>query len=178
MKKKSSKNTSVTMSYILRHHPEEFNVEVIKKGAWAKTSQILKALNITFEELSDIVEKDKKNRYSFSKENTLIRANQGHSFDVDLELPPVEPPEYLYHGTVQESMHFIKDSGLKKMKRHAVHLSKDIDTATNVASRRKSDNVLLKINSKQMQADGFLFYISENGVWLTENVPYKYIEIT
>ncbi len=162
------------MSYMLRHHPEEFNITIVGAG-WAPVSKVLSALNIKLSELEDIVSSDKKDRYSFKDGKTLIRANQGHSFDIDLELPPIEPPEFLFHGTIENVIHLIKETGIQKMNRHHVHLSEDLDTASNVASRRKSKNVILKIEAKKMFDAGYEFFITENNVWLTDNVPFDYI---
>jgi len=163
------------LSYMLRHNPSQFNVELLK-GGWAPVKDVLSALNISFSDLKQIVDSDSKGRYSFSLEDTLIRANQGHSIDIDLGLTPTKPPKYLYHGTVEKFMHLIEESGLQKMARHHVHLSADIDTATTVASRRNTDNVLLKIRAADMYGDNFVFFVTENNVWLTDNVPYDYIE--
>ena len=146
------------------------------KGGWAPVKDVLSSLNISFEDLKDIVTSDNKGRYSFSLEDTLIRANQGHSIDIDLGLTPTKPPKYLFHGTVEKVMPLIEQSGLKKMARHHVHLSADTDTATTVASRRKTDNVLLKIRAADMYGDDFVFFVTENNVWLTDNVPSSYIE--
>jgi len=168
------KGKSRKLAYILRHYPEKFDI-TLKQGGWADTSKILKALNIHMDKLEYIVENDSKGRYSFTNDKKYIRANQGHSIQVDLGLQPTQPPNILYHGTVKDFLDKILESGLKKMKRHAVHLSAEKDTAKEVANRRKSESIILKINSKQMFEDGYVFYVSENEVWLTDNVPSKYI---
>lgn len=174
--KNEHKKTSQKMCFMLRHKPEDFDITLFK-GGWAKVPQVLFSLNIYMFELKGIVSSDNKGRYSFNEDKTRIRANQGHSIDIDLGLDPVEPPKFLYHGTVEKYMHLIEKSGLKKMARHHVHLSQDLDTATVVASRRKTGNLLLTVDSKEMFKDGFDFYVTENNVWLTNNVPFKYISV-
>ena len=128
------------------------------------------------ETLEDIVATDNKQRYSFNEDKSLIRANQGHSIPVDVELKENEPPEFLYHGTATRFLNSILNDGLKPMSRLYVHLSKDIETAWKVG-KRHGDPVILKINSRDMYKDGYKFYLSENGVWLTEKVDAKYFEV-
>ena len=127
------------------------------------------------EQLESIVSNDNKNRFSFNEDKTKIMANQGHSIKVDLGLTPITPPEILYHGTAEKYIPFIKESGLKKMSRHHVHLSEDLETAEQVVSRRETNSVILKIRASKMHKGGFVFYKSNNGVWLTDRVPSKYI---
>jgi putative RNA 2'-phosphotransferase len=126
-------------------------------------------------DLELIVLTDNKGRFSFSEDKKFIRANQGHSINIDLQLDPKEPPEFLYHGTVEKYMPWIKKEGLKKMSRNHVHLSSNLQTAEQVASRRDTKNVILEVRTLEMYNDGFKFFLSENGVWLTDNVPHKYI---
>lgn len=126
--------------------------------------------------LEKIVKEDKKGRYSFNDDKTLIRANQGHSVKVDVELTQATPPDILYHGTGEKYLENILKTGLDKRSRLYVHLSKDIDTAKNVGARHGKP-VILKIKTKEMTSDGFKFYLSDNGVWLVDNVPTKYIEV-
>jgi len=116
-----------------------------------------------------------KRRFAFNEDKTVIRASQGHSVQIDLGLKAIKPPEFLYHGTVARFLDSIKSEGLKKMNRQHVHLSKDMETAEIVGSRR-GDAVILNIRSADMSRDGFLFYLSENGVWLADEVPIKYID--
>ena len=166
---------SKTLSYLLRHNPEDLDMD---KNGWVMVDDILKKLNITFKELEEIVETNDKKRFSFDDTLTKIRANQGHSIDVDVELKEVIPPTFLYHGTsptfVKEIM---KSGGLSKMKRQHVHLSVDDDTAYKVGKRHAKylEPAILVIQSYKMYKDGFKFYLSDNGVWLTEYVPKKYI---
>lgn len=130
---------------------------------------------INMEILEEIVETDNKQRYSFNESKTLIRANQGHSIPVDVELKEQEPPEFLYHGTADRFIKSIMTEGLKPISRLYVHLSKDIETAYKVG-KRHGKSVILKVDSGQMYQDGIKFYLSENGVWLTNKVDAKYLE--
>ena len=172
------KKVSRLLSLVLRHKPENIGIELDKNG-WVDVNVLLTQLEkhgkgITMLELLKIVETNNKQRFTFNNTNTRIRANQGHSVDVDLGLKTSRPPRKLYHGTVQKAIKGIKETGLKKMNRHALHLSEDVATATNVGSRR-GDAIILEIDSAHMDVDGFDFYQSKNGVWLIDNVPPKYI---
>nr|MCR5235323.1 RNA 2'-phosphotransferase [Lachnospiraceae bacterium] len=115
-------------------------------------------------------------RYSFNEDKTLIRANQGHSIPVDVELEKAEPPEILYHGTGEKYRKSIDSEGLKPKSRLYVHLSADTDTAINVG-RRHGRPVVYRVSSGAMQKDGYDFYRSVNGVWLTKEVPVRYIKV-
>lgn len=126
--------------------------------------------------LVDIVETNKKKRYSFSDDRTKIRANQSHSIKVDVGLKEIIPPKYLYHGTATRFLDSIEESGLIGNGRLYVHLSDNIDTAINVG-KRHGRPIVLTVNTEEMINDGFKFYISDNGVYLTERVPCKYINI-
>ena len=162
------------LSYILRHNPQSEGLEMDKYG-YVDTKSLIKALNITTEKLIEIVNKDNKQRYSFNSDKSKIRANQGHSIKVDLELTEKQPPDILYHGTVEKFIDSILEKGLIPKERNHVHLSKDIETA-HIVGQRRGDPIILEINSKKMYEDGFKFYESENKVWLTEKVPVKYIK--
>jgi putative RNA 2'-phosphotransferase len=129
---------------------------------------------IGYDELVECVETNDKRRYSFDDTGEMIRANQGHSVEVDLQLEEWEPPEVLYHGTVEKFLPSILDGGLDKGKRHHVHLSKDLETARRVGARR-GEPVVLKIDAGRMHRDGHRFFLSANGVWLTEFVPPSYL---
>jgi putative RNA 2'-phosphotransferase len=131
---------------------------------------------IRYDELVDCVETNDKRRYSFDETGDLIRANQGHSAPVDLQLEEKEPPEVLYHGTVARFLPSILDEGLNKEKRHHVHLSKDVGTARKVGSRR-GEPIVLKVDAGRMHRDGHKFFLSANGVWLTEAVPAGYLSV-
>lgn len=166
--------TSKYLSLILRHKPEAAGIELDKHG-WAKVSELLPAIKISMKTLEEIVDTDEKQRYSFNEDKTLIRANQGHSIDVDVELEEIEPPEYLYHGTGSKSVDSILNNGLSKMSRKYVHLSGNYDTAVKVG-KRHGIPVVLTIKAKEMYNAGYKFYKSKNGVYLTDNVPAEYIE--
>ena len=175
------KKLSQYLSYILRHKPEDIDI-VLDSNGYVKCAVLINAINekskyhITMDILKDIVETDNKQRYSFKDNYNYIRANQGHSTkQVNLEFKNYVSDKILYHGTASRFIRAITNSGgLKPMSRQYVHLSKDIETASNVGARH-GDLVILKINTKAMIEDGYKFYESENGVILTKEVPMKYI---
>ncbi|MBD5551556.1 MAG: RNA 2'-phosphotransferase [Lachnospiraceae bacterium] len=167
------------ISLVLRHQPDAAHITLDEHG-WANVEELLTGINetgrkIDMETLEGIVATDNKQRYSFNQDKTLIRANQGHSIPVDVELKEQEPPEFLYHGTATRFLDSIMNEGLKPMSRLYVHLSKDIETALKVG-KRHGEPVILKIHSGVMYKDGYKFYLSENGVWLTKKVDAKYFE--
>lgn len=171
---------SVFISFVLRHKPEAAHISLDEHG-WANVEELLNGINdtgrkIDMEILEEIVITDNKQRYSFNQDKTLIRANQGHSVSVDVELREQEPPGFLYHGTATRFLDNIINEGLKPMSRLYVHLSKDIETASKIG-RRHGAPVILKIHSEDMYKEGFKFYLSENGVWLTKKVDVKYFEV-
>ena len=129
---------------------------------------------ITYDELIECVETNDKKRFSFDETGDLIRANQGHSVEVDLQLEEKEPPAVLYHGTVERFLAPIMAEGLKKGKRHHVHLSKDMDTARKVGARRGKP-VILQVDTARMYGQGYKFFVSVNGVWLTDAVPAAFL---
>jgi putative RNA 2'-phosphotransferase len=129
---------------------------------------------ISFDELVECVEANDKHRFAFDASGELIRANQGHSVEVDLQLEECEPPDLLYHGTVERFLPSIFTDGLVRGRRHHVHLSKDQITARKVGSRRGKPVILL-VEAGRMQRDGHKFYLSANGVWLTNSVPPRYL---
>ncbi len=174
------KQISKLLSLILRHHPESIDLSLDEEG-WANVDELLsklplKSVFMSFDELAFLVENNDKKRFSFNADTSKIRANQGHSLDVNLQLVSQKPPAVLFHGTVQRFIEAISKEGLSKMSRQYVHLSKDNETAIKVAQRRGKP-IVLKVNAEQMYQDGYHFYCSENGVWLTEFVPTNYIEI-
>jgi putative RNA 2'-phosphotransferase len=174
----SKDKLSVFISLILRHKPEEIGITLDEHG-WADVKELLDGINksgrkIDIETLKEIVKTDNKGRYSFNEDKTKIRANQGHSIKVDIEFKEVEPPNTLYHGTATKSLEGIKYQGIKSMSRLYVHLSKDIETAAQVGSRH-GECFILAIDAYRMYRNGIKFYLSENGVWLTEYVDPKYI---
>jgi putative RNA 2'-phosphotransferase len=162
------------MSLLLRHQPEKENLTMDKFG-WVPVKQLLSRLDLTMEELEEIVETNNKQRFSFSEDKKSIRANQGHSIPVDVQLKEIKPPTILYHGTATRFLTSIYDKGIIKGQRNHVHLSALEETAISVGKRHGSVYVL-HIDAEQMYADGYKFYLSENGVWLTDFVPRKYIK--
>ena len=180
------KNVSRLLSAALRHKPKILGLELDENG-YVTIGRLLDQLEVyghecDYEELMEIVENNDKKRFEIKKADfgdngydDLIRAAQGHSVKVDLQLKRQKPPSILYHGTVNKSIPKIMKSGMKKMSRHAIHLSVDVATATNVGSRRGTP-ILLQIFAGVMHMDGFKFYKSANGVWLTDDVPPKYIK--
>ena len=173
------KSVSIYLSLILRHKPEEAGITLDKHG-WAKVDELIKGVRrkhpLDMETLEEIVATDNKQRYSFNEDRTLIRANQGHSIPVDVELEQVEPPEYLYHGSATKYMNSIYAHGLLPRSRLYVHLSDTPSKAIEVG-KRHGKPVVYKIRSGVMYRDGFVFYRSVNGVWLTEEIPVEYLEV-
>ena len=167
------KKLSVFISLVLRHKPDAAGIQLDKHG-WADVNELINGINntgrtINKEILEEIVKTDNKQRYSFNEDKTLIRANQGHSISVDVELEEKQPPRYLYHGTADRFLESIMKNGIKSMNRLYVHLSTDKETAIKVA-KRHGNPVLLRIKTEDMYNNGIKFYISQNGVWLTEYV--------
>ena len=166
------------MSLILRHKPEAIGIRLDEHG-WAKVDELIagiaKTRKFNMEMLEEIVRTDEKQRYSFSEDKKRIRANQGHSVPVDVELEEAEPPEELWHGTGEKYESSIDAQGLIPKSRLYVHLSKDRETAVNVGQRHGKP-VLYIVRSGEMRRDGYRFYLSKNGVWLTKKVPAKYLK--
>lgn len=180
MRIKEDMRVSKFISLVLRHKPEEIGLKLDEYG-YIDISKLIKGINekgykVTIEDIERIVMEDDKQRYSFNDDKTKIKANQGHSIAVNLELKSIEPPSVLYHGTATRFRDSICKEGIKKQNRQYVHLSKDIETATKVG-KRHGELVIFKINSQQMYQDGFKFYLSENKVWLTNYVPIKYLNV-
>jgi len=175
---KEDMRISKFMSLILRHKPEEIGLKFDEYG-YIKTSGLINGLNkkgykVTISDIERIVDEDNKQRYSFNNDKSKIKANQGHSIAVNLELQAIEPPKVLYHGTATRFSENIFKEGIKKQARQYVHLSADIETAAKVG-KRHGELVIFKINSGQMYNDGYKFFLSENKVWLTDYVPIKYL---
>lgn len=170
--------TSKFISLILRHKPETIGISLDEHG-WAKVDELIagvaKTREFNMEMLREIVRTDSKQRYSFNEDETLIRANQGHSISVDVELEEAEPPEELWHGTGEKFVLSIDVQGLLPKSRLYVHLSKDKDTAVKVGQRH-GKSVLYIVKAGEMYCDGYKFYLSKNGVWLTKEVPIKYLQ--
>ena len=171
--KTQDKSISKWLSLILRHNPKDIGL-ILDEHGWGDVDYILSKANFSKDDLIRVVLENDKQRFSFNDDKTKIRANQGHSINIDLDLIPVIPPEYLYHGTVEKSIQSIKTSGLLKRNRQYVHLSEDYETAIQVGQRRGNPKVLT-IESLRYNKDGGIFYLSKNGVWLTDFVPLNYI---
>ncbi|MCD0443221.1 RNA 2'-phosphotransferase [Glycomyces sp. A-F 0318] len=166
------KKVSKYLSRHLRHEPGRIGITLDEQG-WVEVDVLLKALadrnfRVSPEELEEVVERNDKQR--FAMRDGRIRANQGHTVEVDLGLEPAEPPPVLFHGTTGAYLEGIRTEGLKAMDRHAVHLSPDRETAVKVGSRRGKP-VVLVVDAARMSREGHVFHRSENGVWLTGHVP-------
>lgn len=170
---------SKTLSYWLRHQPAAGGL-VLDDAGWAPVDAVLVAferegLRIGSEQLNTVVAESDKQRFELSAGGDRIRARQGHSVAVELDWPITEPPEHLFHGTVERFLPAILAEGLKPMNRHHVHLSPDVETATRVGTRR-GEAVILRILAAALAAEGHVFRLSSNGVWLTDHVPAARIE--
>ncbi|AFY82553.1 RNA 2'-phosphotransferase [Oscillatoria acuminata] len=166
------------LSYHLRHNPGEIGLE-LEPGGWIAVEALLAAAQahqfpLTRSQLNLVVETSNKQRFSFDSTGTRIRANQGHSIPIDLQLEPRCPPDILYHGTGHQAVESILAQGLQKRARHHVHLSPDIDTAREVGMRHGKP-VVFTIKAAKMHQSGHLFYCSDNGVWLVDEVPPEYL---
>lgn len=171
---------SKALSVVLRHSPQSIGIALDDRG-WADVSELLARLprmgvRLSRKELETIVRESDKQRFAFSADGRFIRANQGHSVTVDLGLKPTTPPNVLYHGTAGKNLDSIMRSGLLKANRQHVHLHTDIKLAKSVGARHGKP-VLLQVDTQAMSTEGFSFYVSENGVWLTEHVPARYIAV-
>src|SRR5262245_8485662 len=167
------------LSYILRHRPDEIGIALDPNG-WVPIADLLASLSaqgrtITRAELDEVVATNPKRRFAISEDGLRIRASQGHSIEIDLGYEPAVPPELLFHGTATRLLELIRRQGLVKGARHHVHLSADESTARAVGERH-GQSVVLMVRSGAMARDGLVFYISANGVWLADAVPYKYID--
>jgi putative RNA 2'-phosphotransferase len=170
---------SKRLSLQLRHAPEKIGIE-LADGGWVDVDTLLAALGahgmtVTRAELDQVVADNDKQRFAFDDTGTRIRASQGHSVPVDLDLPPAEPPLVLYHGTVARFLASVRQDGLRPMSRQHVHLSAKRDTATAVGARRGRP-VVLTVHAGAMAAAGHVFRISANGVWLVDAVPPAFID--
>lgn len=179
MNEKQRTRTSKFLSLVLRHEPEKIGLKLDPAG-WADVETLLTACRqhgvaIERAELEEIVATNEKKRFAFSDDGRRIRANQGHSVEVSLGYTPQTPPARLFHGTATRFLDSIRSHGLKKMERHHVHLSADEDTAQKVGQRHGKP-LILRIKADAMQAANHSFFLSENGVWLTDAVPVEFIE--
>ncbi len=166
------------MAKHLRHAPDALGL-TLQPGGWVPVDDLLAAshragFTITDDALIECVETNDKQRFSFDDTGDLVRANQGHSVEVDLQLEQKKPPDVLFHGTVERFFTSIMAEGLKKGQRHHVHLSKDTETARKVGARRGRP-VILQVDAGKMHAAGFKFFVSVNGVWLTDSVPATFL---
>lgn len=177
--KKEHIRISKFLSLVLRHRPGKIGITLDSQG-WIDVDTLLAAMAkrrfpISLETLKTVVATNDKQRFAFSEDGLRIRASQGHSVKIDLDYQAATPPETLFHGTATRFLGSIRKEGLRKMRRHHVHLSPNRETAAKVGVRH-GELVILVVQSGQMQRDGFTFYCSENGVWLTDHVPVKYLD--
>jgi putative RNA 2'-phosphotransferase len=172
------KHISKLLSLVLRHEPEHIGLTLDEQG-WTKVPELIEKVNTTglpldFATLQIIVDTNDKKRFAFNEDKTLIRANQGHSVEVNLQLLQQAPPAVLFHGTADKTLPLIQKNGLLKMNRHHVHLTAHEETAFKVGQRHGKP-VILSIQSLAMHEQQFVFYLSDNGVWLTDHVPVHFI---
>ncbi|GAB2690896.1 RNA 2'-phosphotransferase [Mucilaginibacter koreensis] len=180
MSKQLATKISRLLSLALRHAPESLGVSLDQNG-WCKIDALLiglkqKGYSIDEQTLLSIVISNEKKRFSFDESKTFIRANQGHSLNIDLGLNSEVPPEYLYHGSAVSNITSITLTGLKKNNRDYVHLSTDLKTVMAVG-KRHGDPVVLKVSAGKMHREGYEFYLSANDVWLTDSVPPEYLQV-
>lgn len=182
MTDKERVKVSKLLSLGLRHQPDAIGIKLDKNG-WADVSAVIagmrtKGYTVSQADIRDVVETSDKKRFALSDDGRKIRANQGHSVkEVDLELQPAAPPAVLYHGTPRRNVGGIFAEGLKKGSRQHVHLSVDTATAQKVGDRRRDETVIFRVDATQAHADGLVFFVSANGVWLTDAVPAKYLVV-
>ncbi|MBB3351834.1 putative RNA 2'-phosphotransferase [Rhizobium sp. BK049] len=176
LKAKLETEVSKFMSYVLRHAPDAAGLTLDAEG-WVSFDDLEKVLTskygVSRADIVEIIDNSPKKRFTLV--DNRIRANQGHSVEVDLALAPAEPPAVLFHGTSLTNWPSIEREGPKKMERHHVHLSADIDTAKIVAVRRKGDYIILRVDAAAMFSEGHSFFVADNGVWLAESVPVQYL---
>ena len=176
---RSLTSLSKFVSLVLRHEPQRIGLTLDAQG-WASVEELLAAAArhgtaLTREKLERIVAENEKQRFAFSGDGQWIRARQGHSVDIDLGLTPQIPPEVLYHGTATRFLDSIRATGLEARSRQHVHLSRDAATAQHVGQRH-GKSIVLKVRAGQMHAAGHAFYLSENDVWLTADVPPEFLD--
>jgi putative RNA 2'-phosphotransferase len=175
------KRISKLLSLVLRHKPEVIGIEVDKNG-WTDAIELISKVNehtnevsLTYPSLCQMVLDNNKQRFTLNADGSKIRANQGHSIDVDVELNETTPPDVLFHGTATRFKDSILGMGIDKQSRLHVHLSADTETATKVGQRH-GKLFIFEVDAKSMSSDGHKFYLSKNSVWLTDNVPVKYLK--
>lgn len=177
---KESVKISKFLSLVLRHQPETIGITLNEHG-WTDVPVLITKMNesgmtLTMDVLEHIVDTNPKKRFAFNETRDKIRASQGHSVDIALGYEAKVPPDVLYHGTSEANVTTILQTGLQKMQRHHVHLSKDKETAMMVGQRHGKPRIF-EVDAITMNRDGHLFYISENGVWLTDHVPGEYLKL-
>ncbi len=180
MDEKRKVRVSRFLSKHLRHSPEAIGL-TLSPGGWVSVDALLAAAArhgcpITRDELGEVIATSDKQRFALDEAGARVRANQGHSVEVDLELEPATPPDELYHGTAEYVLASILKGGLLKMRRHHVHLSPDVATAVKVGSRH-GKAVVLTVAAGKMAGNGFRFFVSANGVWLVDHVPPEYLTV-
>jgi putative RNA 2'-phosphotransferase len=179
MNERERTRTSKFLSLVLRHEPEKFGLRLDSAG-WVDVEVLLASCGrhghpLSRAELDEVVTNNDKKRFALSEDGRRIRASQGHSIEVSLGYEPQTPPARLFHGTASRFLPSIRANGLNKGERHHVHLSLNEATALQVGSRR-GDSVILAIDAAAMAAKGHQFFLSANGVWLTDHVPAEFIE--
>ena len=171
---------SKKLAYFLRHNPQEAGIELHENGWCHDVPKLLRSLDMTERDLLNLVAADKKGRYAVKLQDhrlVSIAANQGHTVkDIKLSFEEGIPPPTLFHGSTEKAAASILKNGLLKMQRHHVHLSADIETARQVASRRKDVPVIFIVSTSKMVQLGVKFYVSPNLVWLVEHVPPEFLE--
>lgn len=174
---KTLTSASKLMSLVLRHQPEKLGLSLDKQG-WVSIAELANASagQLTQDLIREVATTSSKQRFAISNDGHFVRANQGHSIDVDLGLVPIIPPAVLFHGTANSNLASIKESGLKPGSRQHVHLSQDKTTAISVGSRHGKP-VVLKVAAGEMHQTGFIFYQSDNSVWLTTSVPWAFLSL-
>lgn len=173
-------NTQISkfLNLVLRHQPETINIQLDENG-WADIDDLIEKANkhgVQFdrETLNYVVDTNSKKRFAINKELNKIRASQGHSVKIELGYDNQKPPVMLFHGTSEKSVDSILEKGLEKRSRQHVHLSSDYNTALEVGSRHGKP-IVFEVFAEKMHSDNFQFFLSDNGVWLTDNVPPNYI---
>lgn len=180
MDEKRKTKISKFLSLVLRHKPEEIGLNLEENG-WVSVEKLIEAcaeggVKFSLAELREVVETNDKKRFAFDETGQKIRASQGHSIEVEIEFEEKTPPAVLYHGTAEKNLGAIYAEGLKKMARHHVHLSADVETAHAVGIRYGKP-VIFQIETAKMLAEGYKFYVSANGVWLVDEVPPQFLEV-
>jgi len=170
---------SKLLSLVLRHQPEKIGIQLYQNG-WTDINELIEKVNnygihLDKEILLHIVATNSKKRFALNNALDKIRASQGHSIDIELGYTNQQPPEFLYHGTGEKSVQSILETGLERRNRQHVHLSNDIETALKVGQRHGKP-FIFKVLAEEMYNNSFQFYLSDNGVWLTDHVPAKYLK--